>query len=164
MLKRIGLILTGMILCVLALGVSERVRGFVSKAGGGEASAAVVPLPTCSNASLNGNYLFTSNGFRSEAGPIEKEKFPYQMIGIVNFDGSGKLAATTLQRWGTDNNSSVAPLSGTYKILSDCRGTFTLNMSPKVVWSYTMVVGGNDVNFLATDIQAGAITGSMKKF
>lgn len=163
MWKRMGLILMGMILGVLALGVGERVRGVVSKAGGGDANTYVTPMVRCSNASLNGNYTLTSNGERSEG--VADPRMKIEMIGLMTFDGNGKLSGKAILKWGIQDKSATA-ITGKYSVNSDCLGTFTVSdgKGGTPVWTFSMLVvnGGNQAEFIAVDGPANMI-GTLKK-
>lgn len=78
----------------------------------------------CSNAALNGTFVYTSTGFITAppdfAGPVAE-------VGTQTFDGKGTTNATaTLSQNG---NISPVTITGTYKLNPDCSGTMTLQVS-----------------------------------
>jgi hypothetical protein len=80
--------------------------------------------PTCSNASLNGEYAFTEKGvFLGQNGTTTY----FASVGKVLYDGEGGFSATDTG----STNGKVAPnevISGTYVMQPDCAGTMTANV------------------------------------
>jgi hypothetical protein len=107
----------------------------------------------CSNASLNGTFVYTSTGFITAppdlAGPVAE-------VGTQTFDGKGATNATaTLSQNG---NISPVTITGTYKVNPDCTGTMTLQVSIPGVPVFPLHVSlvlddsGNGFQAMETDI------------
>ena len=74
----------------------------------------------CSEATLDGTYLFADQGFVIK----DNEKVPFASSGYEVYDGNGhvKGVATTNVN---GNVSSKEPFSGTYTVKADCTGSST---------------------------------------
>ena len=72
----------------------------------------------CSEATLQGTYLFAYDGFVIK----ENEKVPFALAGYEVFDGNGHVKGVAT----TNENGKVTrkePFSGTYTVKADCTGT-----------------------------------------
>ena len=83
----------------------------------------------CSNATLNGDYVFTVNG-TSPSGPPPSAIQQFVGLALTHFDGEGGLT----QPWGTSHGSILGDSttdtgSGTYSLNADCSGTMTLDLT-----------------------------------
>jgi hypothetical protein len=74
----------------------------------------------CSDATLDGTYLFAINGVDITGG----DQIPYAGAGYEVFDGNGKLKGVSS---GNTNGETFRnePFSGTYTVKADCTGTIT---------------------------------------
>jgi hypothetical protein len=107
----------------------------------------------CSNASLQGTFVYTSTGSivtpPEIAGPIGE-------VGAQTFDGGGNTTATaTLSSNGTIVQLTIA---GTYAVNPDCTGTFTLQVSPfGITVSVFFVIDDNWNGFQAIETNPGFV-------
>ena len=72
----------------------------------------------CSEATLQGTYLFAYDGFVIK----ENEKVPFALAGYEVFDGNGHVKGVAT----TNVNGKITskePFSGTYTVKTDCTGT-----------------------------------------
>jgi hypothetical protein len=72
----------------------------------------------CSEATLDGTYLFAYDGFVIK----ENEKVPFALAGYEVFDGNGHVKGVAT----TNVNGKITskePFSGTYTVKTDCTGT-----------------------------------------
>ena len=77
----------------------------------------------CSEATLNGRYLFAYDGVELQEG---KDQVPIAVAGQQVFDGNGKQHGVS----SVNLNGKIyrkQPFSGTYKVNADCTGTTTTN-------------------------------------
>jgi hypothetical protein len=92
---------------VLAVG-----RGFADQENGAGAK--------CSDATLDGTYLFAYDGF----GIKGNDQIPFAVAGYEVYDGNGKIRVVETGNVGGEV-SRKEPVSGTYKVKADCTGTLT---------------------------------------
>jgi hypothetical protein len=102
----------------------------------------------CSNASVNGTFVFRGAG----------SHFPPTGVALLDvvfaqtFDGNGALTATGFQ---SDNGNILqVTQTGTYTVNPDCTGTFTLQVSPIDVTVHVFFViddSGNGFQAIETD-------------
>jgi hypothetical protein len=77
----------------------------------------------CSEATLNGRYLFAYDGVELQEG---KDQVPIAVAGQQVFDGNGKQHGVS----SVNLNGKISrkqPFSGTYRVNADCTGTTTTN-------------------------------------
>jgi hypothetical protein len=91
----------------------------------------------CSDASLHGTFAYTSTG------TIVAPAFvagPYAEVGTQTFNGNGSVTFTL----NTSQNGNVGPgtATGSYKVNSDCTGTFT-ETSNGFTSHFTFVIDDN---------------------
>jgi hypothetical protein len=119
-----------------------------------QASAAVTIAPT-SNSKLNGQYAFLFQGFDIFG--------PYQAAGTFTADGNGNL---TVGREDVNRafGALTLPLTGTYNITGDNRGTMQITTS-KGKSSYTFAINatGTAARFIEFDNSGVQGTGSIAK-
>jgi hypothetical protein len=111
-MNRRGLWAAGVVLLVVGLvGVLAIGTGYAKD----ETEAA-----KCSEATLDGTYLFAQNGVEIKG----DEQRPFALAGYEVFDGQGKVKAVfTLNINGEITRNET--LSGTYSVEADCTGTAT---------------------------------------
>jgi hypothetical protein len=84
------------------------------------------------------------------------------ILGVMNFDGSGKVAGTYL--YEVDANTLTAPkttrgsLSGTYSNNGDGTGNITLTLDAGINLTLAMAIGGQSLQLVATNYQFPAAT------
>lgn len=104
----------------------------------------------CSNASLQGTFAFKGVGFIVSPATVAG---PSADVNTLNFDGNGNVTAPS----GTmSQNGNIIPVteSGTYKVNSDCTGTYEVLISPvNFTAHYTFVIdnGGDELQVICTD-------------
>jgi hypothetical protein len=80
---------------------------------------------SCSNATLNGLYMYANSGYQS----VSPSLVPLAVTGKNIFYGNGKFdSLATLSIGGTIIPNDAAP--GTYTVNSDCTGTAIVHMTP----------------------------------
>ncbi|HEV2490223.1 MAG TPA: hypothetical protein VGT03_10475 [Candidatus Acidoferrales bacterium] len=100
-----------------------------------KSKSAMVTITQFSNATLNGNFVFSFSGLESSAGAI------YSVDGVFAADGSGTITAGE-QDFRDPSTSAFNTLTGTYSIGADGRGTITLiTGNPSIGVSGTMTLG-----------------------
>ena len=91
--------------------------------------------------SINGTYAFAVSLTSFIPGP-PAILAPWNGIGIMTFDGTGKLSGTQTTNFGGFGVMRNAPFSGTYTVNPDCTGTMTLKSA-----NYP----ANHLNFVVAD-------------
>jgi hypothetical protein len=83
---------------------------------------------SCSNANLNGKYVFSGHGQRFDLNLLGILTIQHRVEteGYVIVDGSGNVTASNVVV-AVDGTSTTSKDSGSYSIDSDCTGTLTLN-------------------------------------
>jgi hypothetical protein len=108
----------------------------------------------CSNATLQGDFGYTSTGSLLASIPMLPPPFagPFAEVGRQTFDGKGDTdASATLSANG---NIQAVTIAGTYTVKSDCTGTMTLNVSPLgLVANLNLVIDkdGTELRAIVTD-------------
>jgi hypothetical protein len=117
-MNRRGLWAAGVVLILLVVGagVLSVGTGYAKdeNAKDGDAGA------KCSEATLDGTYLFAYDGFEIKG----NEKVPFASAGYEVYDGNGNVKGVA----STNVNGKVTrnePFSGTYTVKADCTGTST---------------------------------------
>jgi hypothetical protein len=112
----------------------------------------------CSNETLRGSYAQTGSGVIT-APPDQAG--PFANVGTLIFDGNGGLTGVLVV-----NGSSVqATEIGTYKVNSDCTGTYTVEIDPFGITSnafFAIDTNGDELEIIVTD-PGSAITCVAKK-
>ena len=84
--------------------------------------------PVCSNATLNGRYVFEADGKRialNLLGLVTLEQ-SVETEGFVTLDGNGNVTSSNIAIQ-VDGQNSINKDSGSYTVNADCSGTLTLN-------------------------------------
>jgi hypothetical protein len=76
----------------------------------------------CSEATLDGMYLFALDGFGIE----ENNQLPFAVAGYRVYDGNGKVRGVASANFNGHIIVRKQPFSGTYTVKADCTGTLTL--------------------------------------
>lgn len=120
--------------------------------------------PTCSNATLKGDYGFTITGTR----PFPQTASIETIVGtaMTTFDGDGKLTQTdnihgSLSGFAAPDRAG----SGTYSINPDCSGTMSLSSpgSPTLTLRIVVVDNGNEVRTAVVDPVAVMVTSNGRR-
>jgi hypothetical protein len=97
----------------------------------------------CSNASLNGTYAYSSQGFDEVTPDVSPAGFvPSAQTGLIVYDGKGHISSGTLTASTTNANggSFRATFTGTYAVNDDCSGMATLVLGDGSVFHFDLVV------------------------
>ena len=97
----------------------------------------------CSNASLNGTYAYSGQGFGEVTPDISSAGFaPFAQTGLAVLDGKGHITAATLTYSTTTANggSFRATFTGTYTVNDDCTGTATTDLGDGSLFHFDLVV------------------------
>jgi hypothetical protein len=109
----------------------------------------------CSNASLNGTYGYSSQGFVEVTPDINTTGFvPFAQSGIISYDGAGKLVAGTFTYSTTTANggSFKGTFTGSYKVHSNCTGKVEVDLTDGTIFHFDLVVLGPGLHtYLNTD-------------
>ncbi len=97
----------------------------------------------CSNASLNGTYAYSAQGFGEVTADISSAGFvPFAQTGLAVYDGKGHITSATFTYSTTTANggSFRGTFTGTYTVNDDCTGTATANLGDGNVFHFDLVV------------------------
>ena len=104
----------------------------------------------CSEATLDGRYLFAFDGFTTEG----KNQGPFAVAGYQVFHGNGKANGVS----SFSDNGEIfekTPFSSTYAVKANCTGTNTVdtNVDGSLVTHYDLFIApdGSKVTFVQTD-------------
>ena len=143
-----GALTLGLLACasVFALG------SFTPSEAGSEAP---IPIPFCTDATLQGSYAYSRTGAFVGIGPVAAN-------GVVTFNGQAEL-------FGRDTASVNGKISerkfeGKYVVNGDCTGAATFFFSDREIVNieFQIVDRGGEVRFIQTDDRT-VVTGSAKK-
>jgi len=109
---------------------------------------------TCSEATLQGTFVYTSTGF-IVAAPIPSIVGPSAEVGTQYFDGRGGVTFT----FNASQNGNIGPgtATGTYTVNRDCTGTFTEAL-PGFTAHFSFVIDDNWNGFQAICQDTGVVT------
>jgi hypothetical protein len=100
----------------------------------------------CSNASLNGTYGFSSQGFTEVTPDIGSAGFvPWAETGLIVYDGQGNVTSGTFTVSTTTANGGIirGTFTGTYVVNRDCSGTITADLGDGNLFHFDLVVEGS---------------------
>ena len=114
----------------------------------GMAPTAEAETKGCSNATLKGSFSHRGSGFViAQAGAAA----PFAGVGTDTFDGNGRMTGTAT----VSINGNIVPANetGTYKVNSDCTGTYTVAFSGGGTTTVYFVItdGGNEIQGTCID-------------
>jgi hypothetical protein len=115
-MNRRGLWAGGLALILLVVGAAA----LLTTVGAGYAKNEDASRAKCSEATLEGRYLFAQNGVEIKG----NDQRPFAIAGYDVFDGNGEVKGVAS---GNFNGQTFRnePLSGTYSVKANCTGTFT---------------------------------------
>ena len=135
-MKRRGLWAAGVVLLLVALaGVLAMGTGYAEDENSSGAK--------CSEATLDGTYLFAYDGFVIK----DNEKVPFALAGYEVFDGNGHVKGIAT----TNVNGKITskePFSGTYTVKTDC--TSTVRYTDGTRYDSFIAPDGSMVTFVQT--------------
>jgi hypothetical protein len=102
----------------------------------------------CSNASVNGTFVFRGAGSVFDPAAVAL----LSVVFAQTFDGNGVLTSTGMQ--SHDGNILQVTQTGTYTVNPDCTGTYTALVSPiglTVHFFFIIADSGNELHVLSTD-------------
>jgi hypothetical protein len=97
----------------------------------------------CSNASLNGTYAYSAQGFGEVTPDISSAGFaPFAQTGLIVYDGKGHITSGTLTYSTTSANGGGfrGTFTGTYAVNEDCSGTVTTDLGDGALFHFDLVV------------------------
>ena len=103
----------------------------------------------CSNETLRGSYAQIGSGVVT-APPDQAG--PFANVGTLIFDGNGGLTGALVV--SSNGTSSPATETGTYKVNSDCTGTYTVQIAPFGITSsafFAIDTNGDEIEIITTD-------------
>ena len=121
---------------------------------------AVVPdlhAARCSNASLNGAYAYSSQGFVQATPDISPAGFvPWAQTGVTVYDGHGNIRSGTFTVTTTTANnpegSFRGTFTGTYTVNRDCTGTVQVDLGDGTIFNFDLVAQGTEKHtYIGTD-------------
>jgi hypothetical protein len=135
----------------VAIAVAAQTRG-VTK-------ASILLAPRCSVRSISGNYGMTVTASNLIA---PGTSIPIVAVGLVNFDGDGRLTGIATTSFG--GNVGSDSVTGTYTVESNCTGTFSVTFSNGFTINHNLVVvdEGKEIIFIQTD-QGTVTTGRFRR-
>ena len=119
----------------------------------GAATAAVVQAQgnphggTCSEATLDGQYVFSASGFSIVAGVAQ----PRAVVEFIRFNGDGTLSvpASTVSINGAIFRGGGPGQAGTYSVASNCTGSLAFG-PPGPTFDLYVAPGGSQVHMMFT--------------
>src|SRR5215212_9654411 len=114
-MNRRGLLAAGVVLILLVVGAG------VLTVGAGYAKGENTAKAKCSEATLDGTYLFAGDGVAIKG----DEQLPFSYAGYEVFDGQGKVKQVLTLNINGKKVIRNETLSGTYSVEADCTGTAT---------------------------------------
>jgi hypothetical protein len=157
-MKRRGLFWAGGVALILLLVVG--VAALLTTVGAGYAKDEDTSRAKCSEATLEGTYLFAQNGVEIKG----NDQKPFAIAGYDVFDGSGKVKGIASANFNGKITRNE-PLPGTYTVKANCTGTFTFTNGTR----YDMFIApdGSMFTFVRTNpeiVSAGfEVRGSAKR-
>jgi hypothetical protein len=117
----------------------------------------------CSEATLDGTYLFAVDGFNLKG----NEQTPFATAGYEVYDGNGKVTGVQSGNGG-GKVFRHARFSGTYTVKADCTGTVTYDGGNPVVFDQFLAPDGSQITFVqvkpSEDVWAGVeVRGTAKR-
>lgn len=110
----------------------------------------VAEVAQCSQATLNGDYVYAQDGFKVLGGNDAKQRVPFAQAGKETFDGAGKMHGT----YASSENGAVrrGTYTAVYTMNADCSGTLVITEGDKT-FHYEMFAtpDGNEIVWLQTD-------------
>ena len=97
----------------------------------------------CSNASLNGTYAYSGQGFGEVTPDISSAGFaPFAQTGLAVYDGNGHITSGTFTySTTTANGGSVrGTFTGSYVVNADCSGTATTDLGDGTLFHFDVIV------------------------
>src|SRR6266705_1902231 len=95
----------------------------------------------CSNASLNGTYAFSGQGFGEVTPDISSAGFaPFAQTGLAVYDGKGHITSATFTYSTTTANggSLRGTFTGTFTVNDDCSGTATADLGDGTLFHFDL--------------------------
>src|SRR5215216_3093404 len=117
-MKRSGIWAAGVVLVLLVVGAGVLAGGAGYAEDNGDNGDENASRAKCSEATLNGTYLFAHDGVKIKG----NDQLPFANAGYHVFDGNGKVD-TVVSGNANGKITRKAHFSGTYTVKADCTGT-----------------------------------------
>src|SRR5215216_4998303 len=117
-MKRSGIWAAGVVLVLLVVGAGVLAGGAGYAEDNGDNGDENASRAKCSEATLNGTYLFAHDGVKIKG----NDQLPFANAGYDVFDGNGKVD-TVVSSNANGKITRKAHFSGTYTVKADCTGT-----------------------------------------
>jgi hypothetical protein len=117
-MKRSGMWAAGVVLILLVVGAGVLAGGAGYAEDNGDNGGEDASGAKCSEATLNGTYLFAHDGVKIEG----SDQLPFANAGYDVFDGNGKVETVSSGNANGEITRKVHD-SGTYTVKADCTGT-----------------------------------------
>jgi hypothetical protein len=115
------------------------------------APAAKAADKECSNATLKGTFADRDTGWIYVA-PPPAAPVPFAGVSLDAFDGNGNLTVTGTGSVGGNVSPGTSTSTGTYKVNSDCTGTYTVTGGGLTVHAFFVIDdSGNELHIVITD-------------
>ena len=113
--------------------------------------------PTCTNAGVEGSFGFETNGVFLTAA-TESSAFIGELKLTVNSSGEGAISGHVAgSEDGTTLTFADEPVTGSYKVASDCRGTATITPKGRREMHFSLVVMDSGKEMLAVETDADTV-------
>jgi hypothetical protein len=113
---------------------------------------------TCSVATLNGTYVFASDGVQIRG----QDRVPFANAGIDVYDGAGEVKGV----FSSSFNGEIAQnftLSGTYTVNANCTGTYTATDSTGFVVHFDLFIAPDGSHFTFVQTDPGFVTAGSER-
>jgi hypothetical protein len=141
-MNRKGLWVGGLALILLVVGAAA----LLTTVGAGYAKDGNASRAKCSEATLQGTYLFAQNGVRIKG----DEQRPFAIAGYDVFDGNGEVKGVDSGNFNGEvfrNNR----FTGTYTVKANCTGTVTFRDGAAIHGDIFIAPDGSKFAFVRTD-------------
>jgi len=121
--------------------------------------------PTCTNAEVKGSFGFETTGLFLAEAPAAAVAFIGELKLTVNPSGEGVISGhVAASEDGTFQTFAEEPVTGSYKVGRDCRGTATITPKGLSEMHFRLVVvdGGNEMLAVETDADT-VVSGTLQR-
>lgn len=133
------------------------------------ASAYGIPLGKCSNAQLNGRYVFNASGFTRAPGSVAGTPWvPKAILEVLQFNGDGTVLTpmvTAANPFGDTGGIMQPPggAPGTYAVNADCTGTLRFLDPSNVTFTIFVENFGATIRMIQTNPANNVFEGTARR-